>query len=96
MNFNTWSLGTRAKAGIYGNNARQSSEVQIIDPVNGNQAAVQSGWARTSAFIGDFGMVGSARLTERVYFRTSYDFMWIGGLASRPRNCSTRPTSRRR
>jgi hypothetical protein len=84
INFNTWSLGIRSKAGVYGNNARQSSEVQIIDPDFGNQSGANSGWSRTSAFIGDLGFVGNARLTERIYFRTSYDFLWVGGLALAP------------
>jgi hypothetical protein len=82
MNQNIWQLGIRAKAGIYGNLAKQQSNIEIIDPIAGNQSAVGQGQAPTSAFIGDLGFFGTCRLTERIHFRGGYDFMWVGGIAN--------------
>jgi hypothetical protein len=82
MNQNIWQLGLRAKAGVYGNLAKQYSEVEIIDPHAGNQSGVGQASVPTTAFIGDLGFFGTARLTERIHFRGGYDLMWIGGIAN--------------
>jgi len=82
MNHNIWTLGCRGKAGVYGNAARQQSEVVITDSLAGNSAGSGQGSAPTTAFIGDAGVFGTARLFERVYFRAAYDWMWVGGVAN--------------
>jgi hypothetical protein len=82
MNQNIWQLGVRAKAGVYANLAKQSSEVSIIDPDLGNASGTGQGSSPTTAFIGDLGFFGTTRLTERIYFRGGYDFMWVGGIAN--------------
>ncbi len=82
MNHNIWSLGCRGKAGVYGNAARQQSEVTITDPLAGNSAGFGQGSVPTTAFIGDAGVFGTARLFERMHFRAAYDWMWVGGIAN--------------
>ncbi len=81
-NANKWSLGIRSKAGIYGNLASQASFVQIVDPSFQSSSGAGKATVGTSAFIGDLGFIGTTRLSERVYFRAAYDFMWVGGIAN--------------
>lgn len=82
LNANKWSIGIRSKAGVYGNLASQTSFVQQVDPEGASASGAGKGTVGTTAFIGDLGFLGTARLTERIYFRASYDFMWVGGLAN--------------
>ncbi|HVU89791.1 MAG TPA: BBP7 family outer membrane beta-barrel protein [Pirellulales bacterium] len=82
MNQNIWQLGMRAKAGVYGNLARQWSDVEINDPVAGNSSGSGQGQVPTTAFIGDLGFFGTTRLTERIHFRAGYDLIWVGGIAN--------------
>ena len=84
MHYNAWTLGVRGKAGVYGNSTKQISDVEIIDPNFGNSSGFARGATTRVAFLGDLGFVGTARLTERSYFRFSYDFLWAGGLANAP------------
>ena len=82
MNHNIWQLGLRAKAGVYGNLAKQYSDVEIIDPLAGNSSGTGQGQAPTTAFIGDLGFFGKWRVAERIYARGGYDLMWVGGIAN--------------
>jgi len=84
MNYNVWTLGIRSKAGVYHNFTKQSSDVQIIDPTAGNSAGSGMGKVGTTAFVGDLGFLSTVRLAERAYFRFSYDFLWIAGIANAP------------
>jgi hypothetical protein len=84
MHTSTWTMGVRSKAGIYGNSARQSSNVTIVDQDIGNSASSTAGGGVGPAFIGDLGVVATTRVMERAYLRFSYDFMWVGGIASAP------------
>jgi hypothetical protein len=84
MHTSTWTMGVRSKAGIYGNSARQSSNVTIVDQDFGNSASSGAGGGVGPAFIGDLGVVATRRMFERAYLRFSYDFMWVGGIASAP------------
>ncbi|HEY1602641.1 MAG TPA: hypothetical protein VGG64_23760 [Pirellulales bacterium] len=84
MHTSTWTMGVRSKAGIYGNSARQSSNVTIVDQDFGNSASSTSGGGVGPAFIGDLGVVATRRMFERAYLRFSYDFMWVGGIANAP------------
>ena len=82
MNHNIWQIGMRAKAGVYGNMAKQYSQVEIVDPDLGSSSGTGQGSVPTTAFIGDLGFFGTLRLSERVHFRGGYDLMWIGGVAN--------------
>jgi hypothetical protein len=84
MHYNVWTLGIRSKAGVYYNGAKQISDVQINDPIFGNSAGHARGEVGRVAFLGDLGFVGTGRMTERSYFRFSYDFLWAAGLANAP------------
>lgn len=82
MNHNIWQIGMRAKAGVYGNLAKQRSQVEIVDPDLGSGSGQGQGSVPTTAFIGDLGFFGKLRLSERVYFRGGYDLIWVGGVAN--------------
>lgn len=80
-----WSVGMSCKAGIYGNSSNQTSFVQSNN--NTFAPSVNSFFKASDvgvAFVGDLGLMATWRLTPRVTLRSSYDFMWVQGIALAP------------
>ena len=73
------SVDAYAKAGIYGNRAAQDSFYAT------DVATLSAHGARTStAFLGELGLAGTYRITERFSVRGGYRLLWIDGVALAP------------
>lgn len=68
------------KAGIYYNDARQSSRFTSTDT---GTLAVNTDVGR-AAFFGEVGATAVYDITDRLSFRTGYTIFWLGGLALAP------------
>lgn len=80
-----WSLGVGCKAGVFANVSNQTSNVAVN---NGLFAASPNTFFKASdlgvAFVGDLGLSATWRLTPRITLRSTYDFMWVDGIALAP------------
>ncbi len=85
-NYSIFTLGVRSKVGIYGNNANQSSQIEIIDPILGNDGRQTQFRSTVIGFVGDTSMFGTVKLNSWLNFNAAYDFMWVSGLAIAPQN----------
>jgi len=70
------------KAGVYYNDARQSSRFATTAG-DGETLAVSTGAGR-AAFVGELGVTGVYDITERLSLRAGYAIFWLGGLALAP------------
>lgn len=70
------------KAGVYYNDARQSSRFSTTAG-QGETLAVATSTAR-AAFVGEVGLTGVYDITERISLRAGYAIFWLGGLALAP------------
>jgi Putative beta barrel porin-7 (BBP7) len=81
----TWSLGMSCKAGVFANVSNQTSYVAVN---NNFFAASPNNFFKASdvgvAFVGDLGMTATWRPTPRITLRSTYDFMWVNGIALGP------------
>jgi hypothetical protein len=72
------------KAGIFYNDASQSSRFSTTDPaVEPDVLAVRTNTGR-AAFVGELGVTGVYDLTDRISLRAGYAIFWLGGLAMAP------------
>jgi hypothetical protein len=75
-----FSINGLVKAGIFDNNAEQTTEVSVV--------AKQQRWASAStnhaAFVGETGLQCKYRLTERLLLRVGYEAIWLQGVALAP------------
>lgn len=69
------------KAGIYYNDARQSSRYSTT--ADGETLAVSRSVGQ-AAFVGEVGLTGVYDITERISIRAGYAIFWLGGLALAP------------
>jgi len=69
------------KAGVYYNDARQSSS--FTTGQTGESLAVSTATGR-AAFVGEVGLTGVYDITERISVRAGYAIFWLGGLALAP------------
>jgi hypothetical protein len=84
-----WQRGRLAvdaigKAGIYGNTTNSYRTSTFISPIFGTNT---TGLARTAeagktAFVGEIGLTGRYMLTERLWLRSTYELLWIDGVAT--------------
>jgi hypothetical protein len=70
------------KAGVYYNDARQSSRFATTAGA-GETLAVSTSTAR-AAFVGEVGLTSVYDITERISVRAGYAIFWLGGLALAP------------
>lgn len=70
------------KAGVYYNDARQSSRFSTTAG-QGETLAVSTSTAR-AAFVGEVGLTGVYDITERISLRAGYAIFWLSGLALAP------------
>ena len=70
------------KAGVYYNDARQSSRFSTTAG-SGETLAVSTSVGR-AAFVGEVGLTGVYDVTERISIRAGYAIFWLGGLALAP------------
>lgn len=73
-----------AKAGVYGNNARQSSAYTTDGLGSAETLSVATATAR-AAFVGEVGVAAVWQITDRVAARLGYTGYWLGGIASATR-----------
>lgn len=73
-----------AKAGVYGNNARQSSAYTTDGLGVAETLSVATAMART-AFVGEVGVTAVWQVTDRFAARLGYTGYWLGGIASATR-----------
>ncbi|MEK6261983.1 MAG: BBP7 family outer membrane beta-barrel protein [Planctomycetota bacterium] len=74
------NVSTFGKAGLYGNNI--STSAQVIQASTGNILFSSGGNSTTNAaFVGELGFVGAYRLTDSLSLRTTYQLMWVEGVA---------------
>ena len=75
-----FSIGVLAKAGIFDNNAEQTTAVSVI------AKQVRSGSASTNhaAFVGETGLQCKYQVTERLLLRAGYEAIWLQGVALAP------------
>ena len=75
-----FSIGGLLKAGIFDNNAEQTTEVSVI--------AKRQRWASAStnhaAFVGETGLQCKYRVTQRLLLRAGYEAIWLQGVALAP------------
>lgn len=73
------SIEGLGKAGVYGNHAAQDSRYTSLgtDLPAGDTAA-------STAFLGELGLTGKYRITDRFSLRGGYRLLWIDGLALAP------------
>ena len=69
------------KAGIYYNDARQSSRFSTTE--TGETLTVSTSVGR-AAFVGELGVTGVYDITDRISLRAGYAIFWLGGLALAP------------
>lgn len=77
------SLEGIAKAGVYGNEARQSSRYVAIDPEFPFAAAVSTSVLRTAG-VGEIGLAVGWQVTPILACRVGYAAFWLAGLATAP------------
>lgn len=70
-----------AKAGLYGNNARQTSQYVTNDPDFPFAGSVATSTGRL-AFVGEVGATAVWQMTDRVAARVGWMALWLGGLAT--------------
>jgi len=70
------------KAGVYYNNAVQSSQYSTTNPNNAGSASVAIGESPLSgAFAGEVGFTGVVPVTSRIDIRFGYFGLWLSGIA---------------
>lgn len=74
-----WGLEIVKKAGIYGNNASQSTYLGDF----GNTVVLRNSHTNggSTAFIAEIGVNGRMQLTNWLYFRGGYNLIWVDGIA---------------
>ena len=91
-----WGFDFTAKAGVFANDADQSSNIVVA--INNASASLPPGTGSTTdvAFVGDINLSGAYRLLDNVWLRGGYNFMWIEGIALGPDQLdfTLSPTSR--
>lgn len=80
-----WHLNAIGKAGIYGNSADQST---VTTGVGGAVPLIVANGTQTS-FVGELGLNGGYRLTDRFTLLGGYSVMWVTGLALAPNQLGT-------
>ncbi len=78
-----WSWETTGKAGIFGNDVRQSQAPLIDFPDFVFRTARSSSGTRV-AFVGELNLTGIYQLTDCWGLRAGYNLLWIEGLALAP------------
>ena len=75
-----FSIGGLVKAGIFDNNAEQTTEISVIFK--------RQRWASAStdhaAFVGETGLQCKYQLTERFLLKAGYEAIWLQGVALAP------------
>ncbi|MBI2826001.1 MAG: hypothetical protein HYX69_15055 [Planctomycetia bacterium] len=79
--YTIFSLNARGKIGLYGNAAKQHSEIRIEDPTRGDASRDVRDTIGVPAWVGDVGFGGTVRLRPWMRFRASYDFLWMSRIA---------------
>jgi hypothetical protein len=74
-----FSIGGTLKAGIYDNQAEQTSEVSIFKAARLAHASTTH-----AAFVGEIGLQCKYQVTNRLAAKAGYQAMWINGVALAP------------
>lgn len=72
-----FSLGGRVKAGVYDNNAQQTTAVSVI----AKQVRTGSATTNHAAFVGETGLLCRCRIGNRLELRAGYELIWLEGVA---------------
>jgi hypothetical protein len=75
-----FSIGGRAKAGIYDDNAQQSSAISVIF----KQVRTASASTSQAAFVGETGLQCKYQLTKGLSLKAGYEAIWLQGVALAP------------
>ena len=75
-----FSIGGLVKAGIFDNNAEQTTEVSVI----AKQERTASASTNHAAFVGETGLQCKYQVTERLLLRAGYEAIWLQGVALAP------------
>ena len=75
-----FSIGGLVKAGIFDNNAEQTTEISVMAKQQ------RSGSASTNAvaFVGETGLQCNFQVTQRLLLRAGYEAIWLQGVAVAP------------
>jgi putative beta barrel porin BBP7 len=73
------SVSTFGKAGLYGNNI--STSAQVTSAATGAVLFGTAAHETNTAFVGEWGLVGAYRITNSLSLRTTYQLMWVEGVA---------------
>ncbi len=72
-----FQLETVAKAGIYGNAARNALQVSVFELPN----VVVGRHAGQTSFVGDWNFSGIVQITDHLAIRAGYQLLWLSGVA---------------
>jgi len=75
-----FSIGGLVKAGIFDNDAEQTTEVSVI----AKQERTASASTNHAAFVGETGLQCKYQVTERLLLRAGYEAIWLQGVALAP------------
>lgn len=75
-----FSIGGLVKAGIFDNNAEQTTEVSVI----AKRERTASASTNHAAFVGETGLHCKYQVTERLSLRAGYEAIWLQGVALAP------------
>ena len=81
-NSGSWFLDSWLKAGVFGNDANQTTTEDFTGVGGGTQFAAAGG--SSVAFAGDIGVSVGRRITDRLSARLGYTALWIEGVALAP------------
>jgi len=79
-----FTVASVVKAGVFGNAATQSSLYSTTEPPNTFTAGPFGQSRAATSFVGELGVTGEYRWSERISLRAGYTIFWISGLAMAP------------
>jgi len=79
-----FTVSSVVKAGIFGNTATQSSLYSTTEPPNTFTAGPVGQSRAATSFVGELGVTGEYRWSERISLRAGYTIFWISGIAMAP------------
>ena len=75
-----FSIDGLVKAGIFDNNAEQTTEISVKDKEQRSASASTN----AAAFVGETGLQCKYQVTERLFLKLGYEAMWLQGVALAP------------
>ena len=79
LNCGRFSIDGLVKAGIFDNNADETTEVSIYRTVYGESASTNH-----AAFLGEIGLQCKYQVTDRLLLKAGYEALWLQGVALAP------------